>query len=449
MRRWLFCAFLLALLVSVVPLTTTAQSQSTSDADEARGVVAALNEWRIGLGLAPLRPNPILEKMALDQARYILEQPQIPSGAAIHTGRNGEDPRTRALYPQYDWPVYGQTEQLVLSEIAAARPNVQGAINFWRGSDIHNRTVTNGWYREVGAAVLPYRLGFVYLIVLGSEPNVLPALADPRGDTLYLSNETYPRGRGDWIRNADQVRVFDGLGRPLSDWQPWAATLPLPDTSGDSLFVVYQAGTAEAVTEVSLRPADVLLPQYADAWGGAIVVSAPTNTPTPRPASSGGTTLATNTPAPNPTSAVAVNTVSPRATSVPTATTSSGSSASSAPAGPSVTLAYTASTLTLSADRAGINLGGLVLTNGTTSIRVASLQAQFIRGTIQSFGSRDCLFITIDRSITTPTTSCGFTSTTFFESSRAIWRNDFRVERDGQTVASCSASAGRCVVPMG
>ena len=26
----------------------------------------------------------------------------------------------RALYPRYNWPVYGQAEQLVLSEIAAA-----------------------------------------------------------------------------------------------------------------------------------------------------------------------------------------------------------------------------------------------------------------------------------------------------------------------------------------
>jgi len=447
MRRWFFCAFLLALLLTIVPLSATAQPES--DADEARALVAALNAWRIDLGLSPLSPNPILERMALDQAEYILEQPQIPSGAAIHTGRNGEDPRTRALYPKYDWPVYGQAEQLVLSEIAAARPNVQGAINFWRGSDVHNRTVTNGWYREVGVAVLPYRLGFIYLVVLGSQPNVLPALADVRDDTLYLSNETYPRGRGDWIRNADQIRLFDSQGRPLADWQPWAATVTLPQMSGSSLYIVYKAGDAEAVTQVSLRPADVLLPQYADAWDGSIIIaSLPTSAPTLRATSAA--MLATNTPEPNPTLALAPTSTSAPTTAGATATTAptASSGSSSAPSGPTVTLVYTASTLTIMADRAGLNLSGLVLTNGTTNIRVASLQAQYIRGTIQSFGARDCLFITIDRSITSPTASCGFTSTTFYEASRAVWRNDFRVERNGEVAATCRVSDGRCVVSM-
>ncbi|MCC6615207.1 MAG: CAP domain-containing protein [Anaerolineae bacterium] len=428
-------------------MSVTAQPES--NANEARALVAALNAWRIDLGLSPLSPNPILERMALDQAQYILEQPQIPSGAAIHTGRNGEDPRARALYPRYNWPVYGQPEQLVLSEIASARPNVQGAINFWRGSDVHNRTVSNGWYREVGVAVLPYRLGFVYLVVLGSQPNVLPALADVRSGTLYLSNETYPRGRGDWIRNADQIRLFDSQGRPLADWQPWAATVMLPQTSGDSLYVVYKAGTAEAVRQVSLRPQDILLPQYADAWQGSVAVaSVPTSAPTLRATSAA--MLATNTPEANPTLAlVPTSTTAPiiagaTATTVPT--TSSGSS--SAPSGPTVTLIYTPSTLTILADRAGLNLSGLVLTNGTTSIRVAALQAQYIRGTIQSFGARDCLFVTIDRAITSPTASCGFTSTTFYEASRAVWRNDFRVERNGEVAATCRATEGRCVVPM-
>ena len=444
MRRWFFCAFLLALLLTIAPLTATAQPES--NANEARGLIAALNAWRTDLGLSPLVPNPILERMALDQARYILEQPQIPSGAAIHNGRNGEDPRTRALYPRYNWSVYGQAEQLVLSEIASARPNVQGAINYWRGSDVHNRTVSNGWYREAGVAVLPYRLGFVYLVVLGSQPNVLPALADPRAGTLYLSNETYPRGRGDWIRNADQIRLFDSLGRPLADWQPWAATVPLPETSGDSLFVVYKAGDAEAVAQVSLRPMDVLLPQYADAWAGNVSVAAqPTSAPTQRATSAA--MMATNTPVANPTLALsAIATARPTTAPATAATTSGGSS--SAPSGPTMTLVYNPSTLTLFTDRAGINLSGLVLTNGTTSIRVATLQAQYIRGTIQSFGSRDCLFITIARSITTPTVSCGFTSTTFYEASRAVWRGDFRVERDGNLVASCSVSDGRCVVSM-
>lgn len=442
MRRLSLIALLTACLVAFVLILTPAPADAQSNPDQARALLAALNQWRVGLGLSPFRTNPLLDRMALEQTTFVLGQNPIPGGAAIHIGPRGDDPRTRALFPENNWAVYGQREQLVFTEIAALQPNVSRAVAWWQGSDIHNRAVTNGWYREVGIAAVPYRLGFAYLVVLAAQPNVLPALADPRAGVIYLSTETYPRGQGSWIRNVEQVRVFEPDGRPLTDWLPWAATIPIPPTTREMLVVAYRTGNAQALAMVSLRPADIALPQYADAWGapaapsqaGPVVVSAPTVAG-----------LATNTPAAPPTSAPIVPTAAGQAP----AATAALPVVQAAPGGPSVTLVYDLGTLTLFPDRAGVNVSALVLTNGQTRITIGNINAQFLRGTLTALGARDCIFITTVRTQTRPTIDCGFTSTTFLTPDRALWQGDFRVERNNQAIGQCRAADRRCVVGVG
>ncbi|MBN2472591.1 MAG: hypothetical protein JXN59_17835, partial [Anaerolineae bacterium] len=72
----------LALLVCVALLLAgigpaLAQGGLTSS-PSASGMLAALNEWRLEEGLAPLKPNPTLEALAYLQLQYILALPNIP-----------------------------------------------------------------------------------------------------------------------------------------------------------------------------------------------------------------------------------------------------------------------------------------------------------------------------------------------------------------------------------
>jgi hypothetical protein len=430
---------LLVAFVSIIGLASQ-PAAAQNNTNEARAMLAALNEWRIGMGLGPLRSNPTLERMAVQQAQFVLTQNPIPSGAAIHIGPRGEDPRTRALYPENNWPVYGQREQLVFSEIAALQPNIRRATDWWRGSDIHNRSVTNPWFREVGVAAVPYRLGFAYFVVLAGEPNVLPALADPRAGVIYLTNELYPRGQGDWLRNADQIRVFGGDGRPLTDWQPWAASIPIPAGAREMVVVAYRASSsAQVLAVVSLRPQDVDLPQYAADWGGG--VSSPMVAAMPTDAAA--LVPATNTP--NPRVPAAAPTVPPP----PTATFAPAPPAQlPAPGGRQITLVYDLATLTVVPGQAGIDVSGLVLTDGSVTVRLGNLNAQFLRGTLTALGSTDCLFITTDRNVTRTGVTCGFTSTTFLTPDRAVWARNFRVERAASLLAQCQAADRRCVVAV-
>jgi uncharacterized protein YkwD len=438
---------LIACVVMVMsqPLLITAQSSTASNTTQARTLLAALNAWRLELGLSPFAANATLERMAIDQAQYVLSLPQIPAGGAIHTGRTGEDPRTRAVTPlfNYNWRFYGQPAQVVISEIAAAQGSTARATGFWRNSAIHNRTVSNPNYREAGVAAIPYSQGnasgFLYMVVVGGQPNVLPALADVRAGTLYLSNETYTRGQGTWIRNAQQVRLFDELNNPLTDWMPWARQISLPATTGSFITVLYREGALETATTVSLLPADVLLPQYANDWGTTVGIAptqpliAPTATLSPAQATIAPPTL---TPTSTSTFVPAQPTALPQF--VPT------------PTGAFVTLIYDNTTLNIVPGRAGANIRGLVLTDGISSIRVGNVNAGFIRGTLDALNRNDCIVINVSNNPSPAPTGCTFTSATFLTPDRAVWLRQFSVIRDTTVVAVClPVGNGNCIIPLG
>jgi uncharacterized protein YkwD len=442
----LFC-LLLSLVSSVQP------AHATQNAQEARRLTAALNEWRLQIGLPPLVPNPILERMALDQAEYILSLPNIPSGAAIHTGRNGESPRQRALYPQYNWTTFGAPEQLSLSEIASLRPNPSGAINFWKGSDIHNRTVSNATYREVGVAAVPYQLGFVYMVVVGSRPDVLTATADPRAGIIYLSTESYPRGQGTWIRTVNEVRVLSMTGAVLSDWQTWQSSIPIPPNAGDRVVVAYRVSDKTVTTEVSLRESDILLPQYENAWGAA---AAPTAVPTR------ALFAMTNTPVPTagairPTLPVIAPTATPRVvqpTAIAAQPTRVVSSPTPVPVQPTVapstanqvTITYNSVILNIAVSGTNrVNVSDMVLQNSIRTVRVANLNVGFLPDPLTNLRAGVCITITVNSSVGSPS-SCRFSSTTFVTQDRRFWAQDFDVRIADRVVATCRASAGQCVI---
>jgi uncharacterized protein YkwD len=215
-------------------------------------LIAALNEWRISTGLWPLRPDKTLEQMAVAQAEYVRSLPEIPDGGEIHTGPGGENPRQRAV--DYGWPCYGASDRVAVTEIAYVGAGKDAALLFWENSPIHRQSALSAAYREIGVAALPHPYGFLYIVVLGARPNVLPALIDPVGGLLYLSTERYEyASTGGGIQEVVQVQVIPSADGPVDDaaWMPWALTLPAPEGLGGPFYVVYSDGINRVSTEVN------------------------------------------------------------------------------------------------------------------------------------------------------------------------------------------------------
>jgi hypothetical protein len=455
-----------AFLLIVFP----AWAQPASDPMQERAVIAAINAWRLQLGLPPFQANPTLMRMALAQAQHVMSLPQIPAGGDIHIDANGGDPRTRAVNPPYNWPFYGDRFRVNLTEIAAAQPNATRAVGWWQNSALHTRSVSNASYREIGAAALRTRNGFLYIVVLGSRPNVLTAFPDPRGNTLYLTTEGFSGGTGNWLRSANEFRVRDAGGRILSDWQTWRAQVPLASDIAGSLNVDYRSGAQEVSTSTSLNPADVLLPQYADVWsatspGEVVIAAQPTAVPimTNTPAGAAFIGFATNTPflsasIPTPTP-FSLPTQVPPTLAPPTAIPPTAIPPSPTPLNllyggiitpspRSVTLIYTTQTLTIIPNSPGVDITRVAITDGARTVRFGNLNGQFLRGTLNALGQRDCVLITVNRSLVSAPAGCVFVSTTFLTPDRALWQVDFTAIINDQPAIFCRAGDQRCFINL-
>jgi uncharacterized protein YkwD len=249
----------LGLIMSLALSGYQTQTPTVDDTVAGLDILAQLNEWRVGLGLSPLKPNETLHTMAVDQAGYLSILTDIPSGNNMHIGRNGETLRERAT--RYHWPTYGEGGLAAIAEVGWVGKEDSG-ITFWKGSDIHRETITNPGFREVGVAAVPHPWGHVYIIVLGSRPDVLPALADPHGGSLFLTQDTFKFGIGNVPPM--HVRLFDTDGRPLNNGQPldWAASIPIPAEAGGKIFVLYDDGSAQSLAEVDLAQDQAVLPGF-------------------------------------------------------------------------------------------------------------------------------------------------------------------------------------------
>lgn len=250
--------FALWLIMVQLPVITSQEERQPT----AFEMLAALNEWRLEQGLWPFRPNPTLETLAWLQAEYLVALPNIPPN--IHDGILGEGPRDRAVWEPFSWPYYGIPERISLVEIAVAQHTVEDGIDWWQNSPIHNAAATNPNYREVGVAALPYEFGIVFIAVMAGRPNVFPALIHPDGNTLYLTQETYSGVMEGHIAAITEARFLDGDQTPLTDWQPWEATMPMIETDDASFFVEYSDGERAVLTEVDVERDVFPLPEYVD-----------------------------------------------------------------------------------------------------------------------------------------------------------------------------------------
>lgn len=401
---------LVLVFIGYQPSAFAQQSQT----DFASEVLALLNTWRVEQGLWPLKVNDTLQQMALAQAEYVLSLSDVPDGSNLHFGRSGETPSQRAAAAPYNWPTYGTPEEIAIGEIAAVG-NPRFALNFWKNSAIHARTALNPAYREVGIAALPHGTDYLFIVVLGGRPNVLPAFAE--GDQLYLSNERAEGGTGDgdWIQAVTQVRLFDAEGKPITDnWLEWQPRLTIPTTANERLFVLYSDGTYQVLTEVTLnRTVPPLIAQ----------VSTPVPVPT-----------ATAVP-PTPTPIPQVNTVP-----------------ETPPAEPDVLILYDTNTLTL------LNVSPDSLDLSAFDMEGSGISIPFTRWTqvtdlaLNDFPSGHCLQVKgtgQDGEITMPPGCRWLRSIITLAPAQFFWLGaDFEVRQNGQVVATCEPGRPECRVKL-
>jgi len=258
-RRFLWI-FSVLLMISLLPSPGVRAQESLPPTAEAMS--AALNQWRLDVGLSPLQYNQRLEALARVQIEYLMTLPNIPKN--LHDGMEGEGPRLRAIWDPYTWPDYGNPERVSLEEITVAQKSVAQGIEWWQNSPIHNAAATNPNYREFGVAALPYEYGTVFVAVLAGRPNVFPAMVHPDGSLLYLTQETYPTVGNEHMAGINEFRLLDDEQNPLTDWEEWTRVRPLDDIEVDAFYVEYGNGETTTLTHVNRNEDIVKLPASVD-----------------------------------------------------------------------------------------------------------------------------------------------------------------------------------------
>jgi hypothetical protein len=146
MRKTLFSLILCALII-----TSGKGSKATKAASKYSGtltptqVIAAINDYRTQNGLPPLTNNSTLMALAQAQSDY-----QASIGNVTHDGPGGTRPKDRAYAAGY-----GDGNTIFLSEIiyGGYGADVYTAINWWKGSPLHNSVMLDSNYVEIGAGV--------------------------------------------------------------------------------------------------------------------------------------------------------------------------------------------------------------------------------------------------------------------------------------------------------
>jgi uncharacterized protein YkwD len=431
-RRFLVLGLLIIVLgqVAFVQSSPAAQAQ-VNDANAAQQILALVNEWRMQEGLWPLKPNATLEAMALTQATYILPKiAQIPDEdeSQFHMDASGQNPRQRAANPPYNWPSYGQLQQMEVGENAGVG-GYKFVMNFWHTSDIHRRAALSNVYREVGVAALPYNGNYFFLMDFGARPGVLTTLTDASGSTLYLSDE---RSKYTGIAPGGmQVRVFDANGRALTGTQPWTPTINFQERLGGNLFVLYTNSTFQALSPVTLGQDMALLP------GTTSVAAAPTSAPAI-------VALPTNVPAANPTAAFAA-----LATNTPSVAAAPATSAPVNTATADILVLYSDYGLVLFNNSPGtINLSGISV-GAANRISVERWQS-VANFSIPAFPSGSCLMVSVSGSSPAIPTNCKFVRSQLeVSASRVFWTtSNFTVNQGDTVLATCLGGAGHCEVDL-
>ncbi len=425
MKRAALSAALLLVILLMISLTPVHSQEVEELIPE---LASELNLWRLELGLGPLVYNQTLEAMANSQIEYLLTLgDDIPAGGDIHIDAQGMDARARSQRAPFNWPTYGNPQRISLTEIAAVG-NIQSALNFWHNSDLHNRSVTNVAYREVGIAVRQLEnvsRDVLFIVVLGGRPNVLTALADPEVGSLYLTTEANT-WQGDWFGTAVNYRILDLEYQPIWDWAEWQVIVDLPDNLPNEFIVEYEDAEGNRVeTQVSLNPRWTQLIDPIEVIRGGGVAAAATST-SARPG--GGLIFVTNTPI-----GFVVE---------PTATPSPPSS---------IELIYDDGVFTLVPSSELTDLVGVSFRRGGVVFDTQRWEEVVIDINIGAVPANNCLQIwQQDAGEFEAPSQCEFVRAIVFRlPSEIFWTSgEFEVLKEGDVVATCQADAGQCEVTL-
>jgi uncharacterized protein YkwD len=229
----------------------------TEYSQEELNLIAAMNEWRLSEGVVPFQPNPVLTRMARDQAEYLISLPSLPND--LHVDSKGRHPRERAISDEYLWPYYSTEARTNIGENGYVGASVDVAITWWSSSETHTRAAMNSGYREIGVAAVPHPWGFIYLTVFGSRPDTFPIAIDSDNNTLYVPSEEYRfASGGDWLHTVEEIQFIDSVEADLDSdaWIPYASTIDLPR---DGTYAVALRGNGKTVIAEVDTVEDILI----------------------------------------------------------------------------------------------------------------------------------------------------------------------------------------------
>ncbi len=436
MKRLILCIVLLTALLGV-------NAQQTALGSEITELVRQMNLWRITQGLGPLTYNPTLERMAVYQADYILRLPSLPQD--IHAGPDGEDPRARSQLSQFNWATYGHPELMSVTEIAAIG-SVRTAIEFWQNSDIHNRSVTNPTYREIGVAAYEYGTDILFVAVLGGQPNVLPVLLDVENKQLYLTTEKV-EWTGDWVGDVTEYRYLDADKQPLSEWAEWERIIDISDEMLEEAIYIEFVDLNDHRTDFELI--------FNPIWSQLELIAGlaqPTETSEARDdendtnadeeTDEDGTSsvFATNTPVLTPTTVPSpIPTLTPFPTSTPTPT----------PLPKSLVFTYTDQLFVLYNNGSqAIDLSDSMFQRDDISFRSSFWEEVADNLNISALPSGHCLLVQPENDLTyvAPSECVSVRGIVQEPDPRYFWLGDFEMLINGEVVATCVGELGLCEV---
>lgn len=435
-RRSLLCL----LLLLFATMSTSAQPSFNREITE---LARQLNLWRINLGLGPLIYSPTLERMAASQADFVLTLSSYPDD--IHVGAQGEDPRARSQFPEFAWPTYGHPEIISVTEITAIG-SIASAIDYWHHSDIHNRSVINPAFREVGIAARQYGTDIMFVVVLGGEPNVLPILIDAENNDIYMTNE-YARWSGSWIGVVTEYRYLDEDEQPLTDWTPWERIVEVPEgLESEPVFIQYRdADDKRAKWEIVYDPVWSSIPPPAD-----LVITPPQVTPTLEITEGGPTATLTSTPA----SMFVTNTPVPSPTptpNVPTRTPFPTLTLTPTPIPGQIVLFYNDNVFTLYNNGADyIDMTGISFRREDVGFVGTFWEEVEPELNLSALPPTQCLVIEPETGLTynAPPQCSQVRSIVQEPNPRYFWLEDFEVFINGELVATCDGEADSCSIDL-
>lgn len=437
---------LAALLLFIFGLTSLNAQQSF--ATEIKELARQLNVWRLTQGLEPLVYNPTLERMAAVQADYLVSLPDLPGD--LHAGVQGENPRARSQFPEFAWPTYGHPQIMSVTEIAAIG-SIRSALEFWRGSDIHNRSVTNPTYREVGIAARQYGSDILFIVVLGGRPGVLPALVDIESQIMYLTTER-AEWQGEWIGEAIEYRFLDSEEQTLTDWVEWQRDIEL---KGDIVDLIEQATYIQYRDAADVRTHYEL--NFSPVWSSLPepdVVQRPTLVPSATPLPP-GVTPATSTPTHTPGGLFATNTIVPTATLTPTIaptrTPFPTFTPTMTPAPGTVMFIYNDNVFTLyNAGVDDVDLTGISFRRDDVGFIGSFWEEVTDILNLSALPAGQCLAIEPESGITYvyPPECTMIRSIVQEPNPRYFWLGDFEVLIDDEVIATCDGEADNCMITL-